>query len=76
VKQGETFDPAGIYVRRHVPELAALPDEWIHQPFAAPPEVLHRAGIELGKTYPAPILDRSFGRKRALAALASLNGRR
>ena len=28
--QGEKFDPYGTYVRRYVPELAAMPDTWIH----------------------------------------------
>ncbi len=44
--QGERFDPEGDYVRRWVPELAALPDKWIHQPWNAPAEgVLTAAGV-------------------------------
>ncbi|MGA8529810.1 MAG: deoxyribodipyrimidine photo-lyase, partial [Acidobacteriaceae bacterium] len=31
VTQGEKFDPEGAYVRRWVPELAGLPNEWIHK---------------------------------------------
>ncbi len=30
--QGSKFDPDGAYIRRWVPELAALPDAWIHRP--------------------------------------------
>lgn len=70
--QGEKFDPAGEYVRRWVPELAALPDEWIHQPSKAPPLMLKAAGVELGKTYPNPIVDHDDARKRALAALSTI----
>ncbi|HLX61714.1 MAG TPA: deoxyribodipyrimidine photo-lyase [Planctomycetota bacterium] len=33
--QGKRFDPAGAYVRRWVPELSALPDEFIHEPWLA-----------------------------------------
>ena len=72
VTQGKKFDPAGIYVRRHVPELAGLPDKFIHCPWEAPDEVLREAGIELGKTYPAPIVDLAESRQRALDAYASL----
>ena len=72
VKQGETFDPDGAYVRRFVPELAALPDKWIHRPFEAPAAVLVQAGVILGKSYPAPIVDRAQSRQRALDAFKAL----
>ncbi len=45
VTQGATWDKAGDYVRRWVPELAALPDRWLHAPWTAPGEVVaHRRG--------------------------------
>ncbi|BBK41576.1 deoxyribodipyrimidine photo-lyase [Allostella vacuolata] len=69
VLQGEKFDPDGRYVRQFVPELAPLDDRWIHQPWAAPAEALHRAGIRLGRDYPWPIVDHAAARQRALAAL-------
>ena len=70
--QGEKFDPHGDYVRRFVPELTKLPDTFIHRPFDAPKELLQHYGVKLGQTYPHPIVDHDTGRKRALAALASL----
>ncbi len=72
VLQGEKFDPGGRYVRRWVPEVRALPDRWIHAPWTAPPEVLARAGVRLGLTYPQPVVDHSQARLRALGALAEL----
>jgi deoxyribodipyrimidine photo-lyase len=72
VLQGEKFDPEGAYVRRFCPELARLPAPYIHKPWAAPPAALAKAGVKLGETYPAPIVDHDFARRRALAALASL----
>jgi deoxyribodipyrimidine photo-lyase len=68
VTQGERFDPKGDYVRRFVPELAALPAEWIHRPWQAPPTVLRAAGVELGHAYPRPLVDHAEARRRALAA--------
>jgi deoxyribodipyrimidine photo-lyase len=70
--QGAKFDPDGAYVRRWVPELAALPDSHLHAPWEAPAEVLASAGVALGRTYPLPIVDHQAGRDRALAAFKSL----
>ena len=72
ILQGEKFDPDGAYVRRWVPELGALPDGLIHQPWSASPLELASAGVELGETYPRPIVDHSDGRARALAAYAKV----
>lgn len=66
--QGEKFDPDGAYVRRFVPEIAALPDKYLHKPWDAPPALLAEAGITLGSTYPAPIVDHADARTRALEA--------
>ncbi len=64
VTQGEKFDPAGVYVKRWVPELAALPPKRVHRPWETPP-----AG------YPAPILDLARSRAAALDALQSMRAR-
>ena len=65
--QGRKFDAAGGYIRRFVPELAKLPDKYIHAPWEAPAEVLAKAGVKLGETYPLPIVDHSAARAAALA---------
>jgi deoxyribodipyrimidine photo-lyase len=70
ILQGEKFDGSGDYVRRWIPEIAKLPDKFIHRPWDAAPLELAEAGIALGKTYPAPIVDHDAARKRALAAFA------
>lgn len=68
VLQGEKFDPEGDYVRAWVPELADLSSKWIHRPWEAPSDALDLAGIQLGETYPEPIINHDFARKRALEA--------
>jgi deoxyribodipyrimidine photo-lyase len=75
VLQGKKFDPDGRYVRHWVPELAALPDAYIHEPWAAPDDILRAAKVSLGRTYPKPIIDLAEGRARALAALKQITGR-
>ncbi|WP_312594745.1 deoxyribodipyrimidine photo-lyase [Brevundimonas sp.] len=75
IAQGEKFDPKGGYVRRWVPELAGLPDRWLHAPWTAPAEVLREAGVRLGHDYPRPIVEHEKARARALAALKTVSGR-
>ncbi len=72
VTQGEKFDADGAYVRRWVPELAKLPDQYLHAPWDAPPLVLAGAGVTLGKTYPQPIVALADARDRALAAFKAM----
>jgi deoxyribodipyrimidine photo-lyase len=59
VRQGERFDPSGTWVRRWVPEVARLPDRYVHRPWESP------GGPPAD--YPAPIVDHAFARARALA---------
>ena len=51
-----------------------LPKKAIHAPWDAASGILKKAGVELGKTYPRPIVDHSEGRKRALAAYDEVKG--
>jgi deoxyribodipyrimidine photo-lyase len=74
VLQGMKFDSAGDYVRRWVPELAKMPAEFIHAPWEAPAAVLARAGVELGKNYPGPIVNHAAAREAALAEFKRLRG--
>ncbi len=66
--QGEKFDPKGEYVRKWVPELAALPKKYLNRPWEAPKHVLAQAGVRLGENYPKPIVDHKTARERALQA--------
>jgi deoxyribodipyrimidine photo-lyase len=72
VLQAKRFDPQRNYIRQWLPELARLPDRWIHQPWAAPDAVLQQAGVELGVTYPKPVVDLRESRHRALQVYSQL----
>ena len=74
VLQGKKFDGDGRYVRRWVPELKDLPDRWLHEPWKAKPEVLKKAGVDLGENYPRPVVDHKEARKSALSALDEVKG--
>ncbi|MBN9229927.1 MAG: deoxyribodipyrimidine photo-lyase [Legionella sp.] len=63
VLQGEKFDPQGEYVRRWVPELAKVPNKWLHKPWEAPEAELP---VKLGKDYPHPLVNHAEARKMAL----------
>jgi deoxyribodipyrimidine photo-lyase len=70
--QATRFDPDAIYIRQWVPELARLPTPWVQEPWAAPPEALSAAGVQLGRDYPHRLVDHGVARERALEALATL----
>jgi deoxyribodipyrimidine photo-lyase len=72
VTQAGRFDPTGAYVRRWLPELARLEAPGVHAPWKLAPSVLRGAGVELGRTYPRPIVDHAWARARALAAFAQV----
>ena len=64
--QGKKFDTAARYVRRWVPEIADIPNESIHAPWELSEDQLQSYGVTLEKTYPKPIVNHEFARKRAL----------
>lgn len=75
VSQSERFDPQGKFIRRYLPELAALPLSVLHAPWRANPAELQAAGIALGRDYPAPIVDHAAARERTLQRYAVVKRR-
>ncbi len=72
VLQGQKFDERGDYVRHWVPELAGLPDRFLHQPWALPAAQARTAGFRIGSDYPSPVVEHAQGRERALQAFARM----
>jgi deoxyribodipyrimidine photo-lyase len=68
VTQSRTFDPGGEFLRKFLPELAPLDDDAIHEPWKAG-GLLHAR-----VSYPAPIVDLSASRARALEAWRKIKG--
>ena len=74
VLQSAKFDEHGAYLHRWVPELKALQGDALHAPWQAKPGMLGLAGVKLGQTYPAPVVDLAASRDRALAAYERIKG--
>jgi len=72
VLQAERYDPARTYIRRWIPEIARLPDGYVHRPWLAPARVLATAGVQLGRDYPQPLVDFPASRNAALSAYATI----
>ncbi|WP_229145526.1 deoxyribodipyrimidine photo-lyase [Alcanivorax sp. 1008] len=70
VKQSQDQDPEGIFIRRWVPELAALPTAWLHEPWRMPEALQRRFGVVLGQDYPLPIVDHQAAGHAARAKIS------
>jgi deoxyribodipyrimidine photo-lyase len=73
-RQRERFDPEGTYVRRYLPELKGVPDDYLSEPWTMPREIQEQAGCLIGEDYPAPIVDHASARREALARYAAASG--
>ena len=62
-KQVRDQDPDGEFVTRWVPELDPLPAAHLDTPEKAPLAVQRRVGIEIGETYPYPVVDYEAARQ-------------
>ena len=67
VKQGWDHDPTGVFTRRWLPELAAVPDEHLQEPWK-----WAGAGSVLGHRYPDPLVDVASAARAARDAVWGL----
>lgn len=75
VTQSQKFDPQGRFIRKYLPQLAALPDKYLHAPWTAPDDVLAAARVRLGETYPRPIVQHDVARRQTLERYAVVKAR-
>ena len=66
VTQSEKFDPQGKFIRKYLPELAKVPDRYIHAPWTMSTEEQKTTNIIIGRDYPPPIVDHATQRQKAL----------
>ncbi len=66
ITQSEKFDAQGKFIRRYVPELAAVPDKFIHAPW-------QWSGFA-SLNYPPPIVDHAVAREHTLARYKRASG--
>jgi deoxyribodipyrimidine photo-lyase len=66
VTQSERFDAEGKFIRKYVPELAAVKGKFIHAPWLLGPIEQQAAGCIIGKDYPAPVVEHDWARKLTL----------
>lgn len=64
--QGEDYDPDGAFIREMVPELAEVPDAFIHRPHQMPNDVQEDVGCIIGEDYPEPIVEHGEQREKAV----------
>jgi len=71
--QGKTFDATGAFVRSMIPALRGVPPAYVHEPWTMPPLLQAELGCVIGRDYPAPVVDHTFARGRALEAYRVLS---
>lgn len=57
VKQSKDHDPKGTFIRKWVPELVAIPDQFLHEPWTMTPFEQEMYDFHLGENYPEPIVN-------------------
>jgi deoxyribodipyrimidine photo-lyase len=67
VTQSEKFDAEGRFIRGYVPELARVPQKFIHAPWKMTAAEQAGCGVAIGRDYPAPVVDHAVARERTLA---------
>ena len=70
VTQSERFDPGGRFIRRYLPELAKVPDRFIHAPWTMDGTQQSACGVRIGQETPRPIVDHETARRETLERYA------
>ena len=70
ITQSEKFDPNGRFIRHNLPELAAVPDKFIHAPWRMSASEQSAYGVIIGQQTPAPLVAHDEARRRTLARYA------
>ncbi|MEQ1666880.1 MAG: deoxyribodipyrimidine photo-lyase [Sulfuriferula sp.] len=74
VTQSKKFDPEGKFIKRYLPELAALPSQYTHAPWLLTPAQQQIYGVRIGVNYPPPLVDHAAARVLTLALFGNTSG--
>ncbi|MDU0153359.1 cryptochrome/photolyase family protein [Bacillus cabrialesii] len=66
VTQSKKFDPDGLFIRRYIPELQHVPDEFLHEPWKMPIQIEESSSCIIGEDYPKPLIDHQVQRRLAI----------
>jgi len=70
VTQSERFDPHGKFIRRYLPELATVPERFIHAPWRMNEQQQKACKVIVGNDTPKPIVNHDEARRRTLERYA------
>ncbi len=65
IKQVKDQDPSGTFIRRFVPELDRVPEQYLAEPHKMPLSTQSKVGCVVGKDYPRPIVDHTVAYRAA-----------
>ena len=74
VKQSKDHDPKGRFIRRFVPELERVPDQFVHEPWTMPAALQRQVGCEIGRDYPRPVVDHVAAARAARERIYAVRG--
>lgn len=69
--QSKKFDSEGLFIKKYVTELKQVPIKYIHQPELMDKELQNRYNVNLGESYPYPIVDYAESKKKTIVLYES-----
>jgi deoxyribodipyrimidine photo-lyase len=69
IKQASDHDPQGHFVRRWLPALRRVPDEWLFEPWRMPEKLQQQCGVKVGRDIAEPLVDLNLATRIAKSRL-------